>query len=208
MMAAVPWADVRERLQPFVAARVAPADVDDVLQDVLLRMHRGLPALADDARFDAWLYQVARSAIAEAHRARARHPLAAGDGADAAVPADAADRPADLGWTAAAAPGDDDRRVARLLAACLAPHVARLPSPYREAVTLVELEGLTVRAAAAMQGVTEAAMKSRVQRGRARLRADLEACCRIELDARGKVTDVAPRACPPRCGAPTGPAAR
>lgn len=188
-MAAVPWADVRARLQPFVAARVAPADVDDVLQDVLLRMHRGLPGLADDTRFDAWLYQVARSAIAEAHRARARHPLTHGDD-DAEASAPSPPDPEDV---------DDDRRVARLLAACLAPHVARLPSPYREAVTLVEVEGLTVRAAAAMQGVSEAAMKSRVLRGRARLRADLEACCRIELDARGKVTDVVPRACETRC---------
>ena len=33
------------RLRPFVARRVAPADVDDVMQDVYLRMQRGLGAL-------------------------------------------------------------------------------------------------------------------------------------------------------------------
>jgi RNA polymerase sigma-70 factor (ECF subfamily) len=76
--------------------------------------------------------------------------------------------------------------------------VARLPSPYREAVTLVELEGLTVREAAEMAGVSVSGMKSRVQRGRAQLRQLFDECCEIALDARGKVIDYAPRPRPCR----------
>jgi RNA polymerase sigma-70 factor (ECF subfamily) len=38
-----------------------------------------------------------------------------------------------------------------------------------------------------MLGVSLSGMKSRVQRGRVRLRALLEACCDIALDARGRV---------------------
>ncbi|MGH2907605.1 MAG: hypothetical protein ACRDKI_12665 [Solirubrobacterales bacterium] len=41
-----------------------------------------------------------------------------------------------------AEPNDDDRDAARALACCVSIFVARLPSPYREAITLVELEGL------------------------------------------------------------------
>jgi RNA polymerase sigma-70 factor (ECF subfamily) len=41
-------------------------------------------------------------------------------------------------------------------------------------------------------------MKSRVQRGRAQLRALFDQCCEIALDARGKVTDYTPRATPCR----------
>jgi RNA polymerase sigma-70 factor (ECF subfamily) len=76
-----------------------------------------------------------------------------------------------------------------------------LPSPYREAVTLVELEGLTISEAAGMVGISLSGMKSRVQRGRAQLRELFERCCEIELDARGKVTDYTPcvRPCKP-CG--------
>lgn len=48
--------------------------------------------------------------------------------------------------------------------------MARLASPYREAVTLVEFEGLTVREAAEMSEGSVSGMKSRVQRGRAQLR--------------------------------------
>jgi len=71
--------------------------------------------------------------------------------------------------------------------------VARLPSPYREAVTLVELEGITVREAAEMVGVSVSGMKSRVQRGRAQLRQLFDECCEIALDARGKVIDYTSR---------------
>lgn len=183
----VAWQDVEARLRPFVARRVAPPDVDDVLQDVFVRMQRGVCALRDDERLSAWMYQVARSAIADQGRARARHPLAAG-----VAPPEPAAPDGD---------GDDDRVAFEALAACVADFVARLPSPYREAVTLVELEGLTAREAAALVGVSVSGMKSRVQRGRAQLRTLFEDCCRIAVDARGKVTDVEPRVtrCRPTC---------
>jgi RNA polymerase sigma-70 factor (ECF subfamily) len=96
---------------------------------------------------------------------------------------------------ATAAPDDDDEHAAAQdLAGALAFFVAALPSPYREAITLTELEGRTQREAAEMVGVSLSGMKSRVQRGRARLRAMLEACCEIALDVRGRVIACAPRA--------------
>ena len=55
-----PWQDVAAQLRPFLARRVAAADVDDVLQDVWLRVQRGLPGLRDEERFTSWLFQIAR----------------------------------------------------------------------------------------------------------------------------------------------------
>jgi len=181
-----PWRDVQARLRPFVARRVPDGDVDDVLQDVFVRMQRGLSGLRDDERLGAWLFQIARSAIAEHGRARARHPLAH----DVEVP-EPERAPTD----------DEDREAAHHLSGCVAGFVARLASPYREAVTLVELEGLTAREAADLAGVSISGMKSRVQRGRAQLRGLLEDCCAIALDARNKVVAVEPRVCGP-CSSP------
>jgi len=182
------WAELTGRLRRFVAPRVPGPDVDDVIQDVLVRMQRGLAGLRDDQRLPAWMFQIARTAIADHGRVRARHP---------APPAGAPAEPAAPPETP-----DDDREAARLLAGCLASMVARLPSPYREAITLIELEGLTGREAAAMTGVSLTAMKSRVRRGRIQLRAILEECCEVALDARGKVTGFTPRSCGPSgsCG--------
>jgi len=175
-----PWQDVAAQLRPFLARRIGAAEVDDVMQDVWLRVQRGLPGLKDEERFTSWLFQIARNAVADHQRIRARHPLP--------------DAPAEPELTAdPAEPSDDDREAARSLACCISIFVARLSSPYREAVTLVELEGLTVREAAEMVGVTISGMKSRVQRGRAQLRRMFDECCEIALDARGKVIDYTPR---------------
>ncbi|MCZ7677899.1 MAG: sigma-70 family RNA polymerase sigma factor [Sandaracinaceae bacterium] len=180
------WSDLEARLRPFVARRVRAEDVDDVLQDVFLRMHRGLADLRDDQRFGPWVYRVAKSAIADHRRALARHPSAGGH----AAPAEETKLE------------DEDRAAEHVLAANVGLFVALLPSPYREALTLTELEGVSQKEAAAMTGVSVSAMKSRVQRGRQRLRALLEACCAIALDARGKIVECRPRTSADGCCQP------
>ncbi len=167
-----------ERLRAFVARRVAPSEVDDVVQDVFVRMLRGVDGLRDEERFGPWLYQVARHAIADSQRARARHPLAR----DADGPAE---RLADLGMPVEL---DEDAEPPDVrLGKAAAALVELLPSPYREALTLVDVEGLSHKVAAQRTGISLSGMKSRVQRGRARLRTVLHLCCEIALDARGHV---------------------
>lgn len=161
-------ATLMERLRPFVERRVRSAvDVDDVLQDVFLRMHRGLPSLRDADRFGPWIYRVVRNAITDRYRAQAR----------AADPTDEAPATSD----------DDGPDMTEGLAACIAPFIARLPSPYREAVTLVHLEGVTHKEAARLFGISVPGVKSRVQRGRAKLRNMLDECCHLEFDVRRRV---------------------
>ena len=173
------WQEVEARLRPYVARRLpSPADVDDVLQETFVRMHRGLATLADGERFGAWVYRIARSAVADNLRARMRHPLVAAGTSDEGAGLEV---------------GPDENLEADL-AECVALFVARLPSPYREAITLTELEGLTQKDAAEMLGVSVSGMKSRVQRGRERIRRMFEACCEISVDCRGRVTDCTPRA--------------
>ena len=75
------------------------------------------------------------------------------------------------------------------LAHCLRPMIERLSKDYRDAINLVELEGLTQQAAATQIGVSLSGMKSRVQRGRKQLKQMLDDCCLIELDRRRAVVD-------------------
>jgi len=171
------WRDLDAKLRPFVARRVASADIDDVVQDVFLRMQRGLQGLRDDERFGPWVYQVARSAITDHQRKAAKHVVVDPEGLE--------EQPLEI--------DEDDRRVEEELASYVAPFVAMLPSPYREALTLTELEGLTQKQAAEMLGVSLSGMKSRVQRGRVLLRKSLEDCCHIALDVRGRVVSCEPR---------------
>lgn len=175
------WRVLEAQLRPFVAKRVREVDVDDVVQDVFVRIQRGLGSLRDDQRFGPWVYQIARSAIADYGRAASRHPQV-----------DSTESLTEESTTTSG--GIDDGAVQREVAQYAALFVSMLPSPYCEALRLTELEGLSQKEAADKLGVSLSGMKSRVQRGRAKLRAALEDCCHIALDARQRVVGCEPRA--------------
>ncbi len=168
------WTEVEKHLRPFVARRVDdPSDVGDVLQEIYLRVQAGLPDLRDGDRFGPWVYRVARSALADHRRSRARHHPAvarelSADDVEAVVP-------------------DDEPAAERELATYMTTFVAALPSPYREALVLTELHEMNHKDAAQILGASLPAMKARVRRGRQQVQQMLEACCHIALDARGRV---------------------
>ena len=122
---------------------------------------------------------LARSAILESHKQRSRHTAV-----DIAAVGDP---------EAIACDGTEPTALEKELAGYLLGYIAQLPSPYREALTLTEIEGMTQKSAADALGISLSGMKSRVQRGRERLRELFEACCRVGVDARGRVVDCEPR---------------
>lgn len=175
------WSEIERLLRPYVARRVSSqVDVDDILQEIFVRMHRGLPALRDEERFGSWVYSIAHRVIVDVGRARSRErEVQVAEMPESRAEGDSTDAGAEL---------EED------LGACVALFVARLPSPYREAVTLTELQGLKARVAADILGVSLACLKSRVQRGRERLRGMFEDCCRVSVDCRGRIFSCEPRA--------------
>lgn len=178
------WSTLAATLRPFVARRVDPSDVDDVLQDALLRVHRGVGALRDEERMGPWMYRVARSAVADHRRARARHPVASKDPPDA----------------------PEESEAERVFACEIDQHmgalVALLPEPYQTAVRWTELDGLSQVEVARRLGVPLSTVKSRVQRGRQRLREMVESLCAVTVDARGRLVQCDHRddgpCCPPK----------
>ena len=73
--------------------------------------------------------------------------------------------------------------------------VDELPPELRDAIVSVDLGGESQRAYAERVGLAYSTAKSRVQRGRSRLRALTEACCRLTLDGYGGLVAVEPRCC-------------
>lgn len=166
----------REPLRRFLAKRLpSEADAADLLQDVFLRISERRDELAAVDHLRGYLHKVARGVLVDYYREAGRREAAL------------------------AALGDDDGSASteadagRELAACLVPIVERLDEPYREAIVLTELEGLTQAEAARRVGLTLPGMKSRVQRGREMLRALVLSCCEVELDRRRGVTTFASR---------------
>lgn len=171
------WSDVTAKLRDFVGRRIRnPSDRDDVVQDVLLRVLANLRDLRTPENPGPWIYRIARNAIVDHWRRTA--------GSTTSPLSDDCDAPE----------AENEDAVLQGVAAHLHLLIRRLPEPYRTALVLTELEGLTHRAACERVGVSLAAMKTRVRRGRLMLKDSLEACCRLDITPSGKLVDCAPRA--------------
>ncbi|HEY6561784.1 MAG TPA: sigma-70 family RNA polymerase sigma factor [Polyangiaceae bacterium] len=179
------WNQFAVPLRSFVAKR-APRELDaeDLLQDVFLRIQEQLPTVRHAERIDAWIFQIARNVVADAFRKRARRETLA-DPSTIEEPApvtDEGERAAEVG-----------------LSSCLSWMIEQLPEPYRQAIELTEIGGMTQTAAARAVGISISGMKSRVQRGRGHLKTNIiPEFCRVETDIRGGIIECDPLR-PSRC---------
>ena len=173
------WGEVIAQLRAFVGRRIAdPERAEDLVGEILLRIHQNLGSIDDRERLTHWVSRVARNAVIDEYRraARAREHL---------VPA-----PEDT--VAVEDPHDvDESAVLTDLARCLHPLLNGLPAEQHRAVRMIDLDGLPQASAAQIEGVSLSGMKSRVQRGRRRLAELLEQCCTLTLDTRGVPMDYA-----------------
>ena len=169
--AATLWTDFADSVRAFLSKR-APAgvDADDLLQEVFLHIQKNISSLREADRVNAWVFQIARNALTDSWRGQRRR-----DQLTDQVSRDAAN----------AEPDEDDRVARAELSRCLAPMVARLDDPYRAAIELTEVEGLSQTDAAKRAGLSVSGMKSRVQRARTQLKAMLLDCCRITSTVAG-----------------------
>lgn len=158
---------LRKGLRAFVARRVHPDHVDDLVQDILLRMHERAGDLRDEARLPGWAFRIASSVVADHHRARRTE-----------VELSEKDEPVDE---------PENGNVNEVVAGWLRPMLALLPDEYAEALELVDVQGLGQREYAERVGLSISGAKSRVQRGRKMLEEIVRACCDLELDVHGNV---------------------
>jgi RNA polymerase sigma-70 factor (ECF subfamily) len=142
-------------LRDFVRHLVRdPNESEDIVQSVLVSIHRSRHTWRSERPFGPWWRAVARNAATDALRRRARRAqreIALDDAPEPATP-ESADRP--------------DAAIDPALAAAM----KTLPDAQRQAVELVHLEDLSMAEAAERAGVRVEAMKTRSHRGVAALR--------------------------------------
>lgn len=145
-------------------------EADEVAQEVFLRAWRGLARFEERAQFSTWLYRIAFN---EAQRRLSRRaPPTVRPDPDGEDPVASLPEASHLGPEAQALDHEFEQTLERAL--------AQLPDGWRAAVVLRDIEGLPTEEAAEVVGLRQAAFKSRLHRGRMRLRALLESYLRLE----------------------------
>ena len=127
-------------------------DGEDIVQDALIKALSALPNVGAIDNPEGWLFRIAHNTALDFLRSRARGPILQNDEALDMI----------------AAPDSPDQ--GHEIAAISLRTFMRLPALQRSAVILKDVLGHSLEEIASITGASEAAAKSALQRGRARLR--------------------------------------
>jgi len=145
----------------WMSRAVGPEDAEDLTQEVYFRAFRGLSGYRGASSARGWLAAIAHNAVKNRYRFLGRFRRIF--------------RPADPG---AADPSDERADPERAAAtaetrACIARAMAELPEEFRMPIVLRDVEGWSYEEIGASLGLPPGTVRSRIARGRGRLRAAL-----------------------------------
>ena len=182
------WRLLSNGLRSFLRQRVPDdAIADDLVQETFLRVHQRRESVRDDQSLTSWVYQIARNLVIDYYR-REGSQVSKLDISEIGNP------------TQASATNHSPANARDNIGAWTIAAVERLPKRYAEAVRSYELDGLTQRQVADQLGISYEAAKSRIKRGRLKLKQLLTACCEFEFDARGNLLDFTAKSSDNCCG--------
>jgi RNA polymerase sigma-70 factor (ECF subfamily) len=158
-------APILRYLQRFVGDA---ALAEDLLQETLVRISKGLDRFEARSSVKTWAFKIATHTAID-HLRQSKRELNLVELDDRAVVADPG---AGLG----------ERLVLDEMNACLREEIDRLPESYRAAILLHDLEGLSAGETAEIVGCSLATAKIRIHRARARLKQALLGDCNFYRD--------------------------
>lgn len=168
------WSQYQQALRAFLHSKVnQPDDVDDLLQEILLKTYQSLDTVQDASSIKAWLFQLANRTIIDFYRKRAR------DLRDSNIDAEEL-------WFAEL---DQSTEFKQQLAQCIEPFIQALPEKNASLLLAVDIEGQSQKELALSRNKSYSTIKSQVQRSREELKKLFEECCHLSLDKHGSVID-------------------
>jgi len=160
---------MHDRLLAFVISRIDSRDeAEDILQDVFLKVHLNLSTIRDVSKIESWVFQITRNSISDRYRKTGNIRL------DENVPIH--------DTYAINNPTDEIATYVREIVNSLSPI-------YREAIEMIDYQGVSQLEAARVLGISVSGMKSRIQRARSMVREIMLTCCHFGFDTEGILMD-------------------
>jgi RNA polymerase sigma factor (sigma-70 family) len=128
-----------------------PEDAEEAAQEALIVLYRRIGTLRATAALGSWMFQIVRNECIRRSRLTFSRPVS-GEGVEASA---------------------EDIALARLEVQRIVDAIAELPAEQRAVLVLRDIQGLSGKATAQTLGLSRAAMKSRLHRGRETLRIGL-----------------------------------
>lgn len=169
------WQEYQSALTGFLRKNINnAADVDDLLQDILLKTYQQLPRLNSSDKVKPWLFQIANHTIIDFYRKRSVQEKYSDDSL----------------WYE-----QDSPSVLKELSACMQPFLQGLPKEEAELLQAVEIDGISQKAFAEQHGIKYSTLKSKVQKSRKALNQVINNCCQLAIDSRGRISGYQSKGC-------------
>jgi RNA polymerase sigma-70 factor (ECF subfamily) len=155
-------------------------DAEDILHNVFIKVANGINDLSRKEKLQSWIYSIARNAIIDHYRAKAgkRDIYYETEG--------------DISQTFT---DEEYNDTTKGLDCCLLAFVDQLPEEYRRIIRDVDLNGAKQKDLTEKYDLAYPSIRSRVQRGREKLKQLLLDCCSVDWDNRGNILEVNAKSC-------------
>ena len=157
---------MHERRMYAVALRMCgnPEDAQDCLQEAMIRVYRSISGFKAQSSFSTWVYRITMNTCLDELRRRKNRPGTSLDGL------------LEMGWSPSDEGDTPERHALRREArASIQRFIGELPEDMRAAVVLRDVEGYSYDEIAEILGANVGTVKSRISRGREKLREKISA---------------------------------
>ena len=142
-------------------------DAEDLTQEVFYKLSKS--ENKDVENIKGWIYAIAKNTIIDHYR---KKNIPIGE-----IETDFMEEEQDKG------------SVLEELSNCIVPYVAQLPEEYREIIKLSELKGISQKEIAKKLDLNYTTVRSKVQRGRKKLKEKITSCCTVITGGKGSIMD-------------------
>jgi RNA polymerase sigma-70 factor (ECF subfamily) len=163
------WRQYSDSLKAFLHANLSDAaDVDDVLQEILLKTYQHISQLKDATKVKPWLFQIAHNSIIDFYRQQGKSKEL---------------QPDQLWYS------QEESDIHQQLSQCMSPFIHALPDEEAQMLMSIELEGVSQKDYAKQHGMNYSTLKSRVQKARLEVLDLFQSCCQFTLDSQGRLVE-------------------
>jgi RNA polymerase sigma-70 factor, ECF subfamily len=165
------YTQFHQSLLAFIRSKIrSNEDAQDILHNVFIKIASNVNNLSEEEKLKSWIFAITRNTIIDYYRTNAlKKKVEVVPGLEESI-IDEADFDPTKG-----------------LDQCIHTMIKLLPEEYRDIIVDAEINGVKQKDLAEKYGMAYPSMRSRVQRGRERLKQLFYNCCHIETDSLGNV---------------------
>ncbi|MTI09927.1 RNA polymerase sigma factor SigZ [Curvivirga aplysinae] len=160
------WSDYKNELTFYIKSKVSnDHDTEELLQEILMRIHSKHHTLQSSKCLKTWIYQISKNAIIDFYR-RTKNTS-----------------------TPYCESLYQYTEIEHPFTECLIPLIKTLPLEKQELLLAIDIQEIPQKEYAEHIGISYSTLKSRVQKAREELRHAFDNCCHMSFDMNNKVID-------------------